>query len=258
MEKFCLKWNDFQTNVSKSFSYLRKDQDFFDVSLISDDEKTVPAHKVVLAASSELFKNILRTADHSKPMIYLSGINQRELTHIMEYIYEGELNIYQNELDAFLDVAQKLKIQGLVGNGPDLETQIHNKEENIGEETLDESSYNDIQDVQFIKPEAINSTGRDVKSRWKSVNTRTLSLPTMPKSSSSIYEEAKKAVDDIVMKTEDGWMCRTCNKTVKQSSQIRKHAETHIDGLSFPCQLCGETFRSRIQLGDHKRSQHRF
>ena len=101
MEKFCLKWNDFQTNVSKSFSSLRKDQDFCDVSLISDDEKTVPAHKVVLAASSEFFKNILRAADHSKPMIYLSGINQRELTHIMEYIYEGELNIYQNELDAF-------------------------------------------------------------------------------------------------------------------------------------------------------------
>ena len=178
MEKFCLKWNDFQTNVSKSFSSLRKDQDFFDVSLISDDEKTVPAHKVVLAASSEFFKNILRTADHSKPMIYLSGINQRELTHIMEYIYEGELNIYQNELDAFLDVAQKLKIQGLVGNGPDLETQNHNKEENIGEETLDEASYNGIQDDQFIKPQAINSTGRDVQSRWKSVNTRTLSLTT--------------------------------------------------------------------------------
>ena len=228
------------------------------MSLISHDEKTVPAHKVVLAASSEFFKNILRTADHTKPMIYLSGINQRELTHIMEYIYEGELNIYQNELDAFLDVAQKLKIQGLVGNGPDLETQNHIKEENIGEETLDEASYNDIQDDQFIKPQAINSTVRDVKSRWKSVNTRTLSLPTMPKSSSSIYEEAKKAVDEIVMKTEEGWMCRTCNKTVKQSSQIRKHAETHIDGLSFPCQLCGETFRSRIQLGDHKRSQHRF
>ena len=256
-----MKWNDFQTNVSKSFSSLRKNQDFFDVSLISDDEQTVPAHKVVLAASSEFFKNILRAVDHSKPVIYLSGINQRELTHIMEYIYEGELNIYQNELDAFLDVAQKLKIQGLVGSGPDLETtENHTKEENIGVETLDEASYNEIQDDHFINPHAdttIKSVQRDGKSRWNSVNTRTLSLPTLPRFSSSIYEEAKKAVDDIVMRTEDGWMCKTCNKTVKQSSQIRKHAETHIDGLSFPCQLCGESFRSRIQLGDHKRFQHR-
>ena len=41
MDKFCLKWNDFQVNASKSFSLLKKDQDFFDVTLISDDDKTI-------------------------------------------------------------------------------------------------------------------------------------------------------------------------------------------------------------------------
>ena len=68
---------------------MKKDQDFFDVTLISDDDKTFAAHKVVLAASSDFFKHILRRADHSKPMIYLSGINQRELTHIIDYIYDN-------------------------------------------------------------------------------------------------------------------------------------------------------------------------
>ena len=115
-----MKWNDFQVNASKSFGLLKQDQDFFDVTLISDDDKSVAAHKVVLAASSDVFKHILRKADHSKPMIYLSGINQRELTHIIDYIYEGEVNVYQNELDDFLDVAQRLKIQGLVGSGPEV------------------------------------------------------------------------------------------------------------------------------------------
>ena len=37
MEKFCLKWNDFQANVSKSFKFLRKENDFYDVTLVSDD-----------------------------------------------------------------------------------------------------------------------------------------------------------------------------------------------------------------------------
>lgn len=256
MEKFCLKWNDFQVNASKSFGLLKQDQDFFDVTLISDDDKSVAAHKVVLAASSDVFKHILRKADHSKPMIYLSGINERELTHIIDYIYEGEVNVYQNELDDFLDVAQRLKIQGLVGSGPELEaeTKKYNKEETISEEYSDGTIPNGIED-QFIKPLENKSRERKDKSVFNPVNTRTLSLTTF--SNSSMYEEAKRAVDEIVMKIEDGWMCKACNKTVKQSSQIRKHAETHIEGLSFPCQLCGDSFRSRIQLSNHKGFHHR-
>ena len=258
MEKFCLKWNDFQVNASKSFSLLKKDQDFFDVTLISDDDKTFAAHKVVLAASSDFFKHILRRADHSKPMIYLSGINQRELTHIMDYIYEGEVNIYQNELDAFLDVAQKLKIQGLVGSGQDLEAETHNyaKGEHISVETNDGTMLNDNDNQeQFIQPPKNNPIQRHKSVINQDQTTTTLSPTTF--SQSSTYEEAKKAVDEIVMKIEDGWMCKTCNKTAKQSSQIRKHAETHIEGLSFPCQLCGDSFRSRINLGHHMQKIHK-
>ena len=110
MEKFCLKWNDFQANVSKTFSTLRKEQYFHDITLLSDDGEAVSAHKVVLAASSEFFKIILRKADHSKPMIYLNGVGFKELNHILDYIYEGEVQLYQDDLDNFLGVAQKLKI----------------------------------------------------------------------------------------------------------------------------------------------------
>ena len=60
MEKFNVKWNDFRKNVSKSFSVLRKEEEFFDVTLISDDEQHIAAHKLVLSASSEFFKNIIR------------------------------------------------------------------------------------------------------------------------------------------------------------------------------------------------------
>ena len=129
MEKFNLKWNDFQENVSKSFSILRKEEDFYDVSLVCDDEKILSAHKVVLSASSDLFKSILRKADHSKPMIFLNGIVSKELNNILDYIYEGEVQLFQDELDDFLSVAEKLRIDGLVG-GNDV-----NKEEGEKEET---------------------------------------------------------------------------------------------------------------------------
>ena len=59
-EKFCLKWNDFHTNVSKSFSIFRNEDYLHDVTLVSDDHKKVSAHKLVLSASSEYFKDIFK------------------------------------------------------------------------------------------------------------------------------------------------------------------------------------------------------
>ena len=94
-EKFCLKWNDFQTNISKSFSKLRNEDDFFDVTLVSDDQKQISAHKVVLSASCGYFKNILKQNKHPNPLLCLEGISSTELKDILDYIYHGEVNVNQ-------------------------------------------------------------------------------------------------------------------------------------------------------------------
>ena len=59
-EKFCLKWNDFHTNVTKKFLSFKGDTDFSDVTLVSEDQKQFTAHKIVLSSCSEYFKNILK------------------------------------------------------------------------------------------------------------------------------------------------------------------------------------------------------
>ena len=54
-EKFCLRWNDFENNISVAFRELREDKDFFDVTLACDDEQ-IQAHKVILSACSPFFE----------------------------------------------------------------------------------------------------------------------------------------------------------------------------------------------------------
>ena len=110
VEKFCLKWNDFQTNVSNTFRKLRTSDHFYDVTLVSDDQQQVSAHKVVLSSSSEYFKNILTSNNHSHPMLCLTGINSNDLKNILDFIYNGELQIYQDHLDNFLDIAQRFQL----------------------------------------------------------------------------------------------------------------------------------------------------
>ena len=113
-EKFNLKWNDFQSNVSKSLNFFRNEDYLHDVTLVSDDQKQVSAHKLVLSACSEYFRNILKTNKHSHPLLCLDGVSNQDLNNILDYMYNGEVQIYQHDLDRFLLVAQRLRLQGLL------------------------------------------------------------------------------------------------------------------------------------------------
>ena len=70
----------------------------------------ISAQKLVLSASSDFFKSILRKNPHSNPLLYLSGVDSTSLGFVLDYTYQGEVQIFQNDLDNFLEVAQKLKI----------------------------------------------------------------------------------------------------------------------------------------------------
>ena len=78
-EKLCLKWNDFQENLNSAFGGLREDTNFTDVTLACADGKQVEAHKVILAASSPFFQNLLRRNKHPNPLIYMRGVKSNDL-----------------------------------------------------------------------------------------------------------------------------------------------------------------------------------
>jgi len=112
-EKFCLKWNDFEQNISLAFRELKDDKDFFDVTLACEDEEQVSAHKVILSACSPFFKNILRKNQHQHPLLYLKGVKYSDLQSVLNFMYHGEVNVAQEELNNFLSIAEELKVKGL-------------------------------------------------------------------------------------------------------------------------------------------------
>jgi len=114
-EKFCLRWNDFETNISVAFRELREEKDFFDVTLACDDSQ-VQAHKVILSACSPFFRNVLRRNPHQHPLLYLKGVKYKELLSVLNFMYMGEVNVAQEELNSFLSVAEDLRVKGLTQN----------------------------------------------------------------------------------------------------------------------------------------------
>jgi len=116
-EKFCLRWNDFESNISSAFREIRDDKDFFDVTLACEDEQ-IQAHKVILAACSQFFRNILRRNTHQHPLLYLKGVRFPDLQAVLNFMYHGEVNVAQEELNSFLAVAEDLRVKGLTQNQP--------------------------------------------------------------------------------------------------------------------------------------------
>jgi len=114
-EKFCLRWNDFESNISSSFSELREEKDFFDVTLSCDDEQ-IQAHKLIISACSPFFRNVLRRNPHQNPLLYLKGVRFTDLQAILNFMYHGEVNVAQEDLNSFLAVAEDLKVKGLTQN----------------------------------------------------------------------------------------------------------------------------------------------
>ena len=116
MEKFCLKWSEFETNIKESFRELREDQNHFDVTLATDDDYQIQAHKIILSAGSQFFCNILTKTKHPSPFLYLKGIKKEELLNVIDFLYNGEANVAQEDLTSFLETAQELQVKGLQNN----------------------------------------------------------------------------------------------------------------------------------------------
>ena len=113
-ECFNLSWRDFETCTSTVFKELLKDELFTDVTLACEDNKQIKAHKVILSSCSSFFKNVFINNPHEHMLIYLKGVKMAELTSIIRFVYLGETEVGQDDLDHFMAAAEGLEIKGLM------------------------------------------------------------------------------------------------------------------------------------------------
>ena len=113
-ESFNLRWDDFEANTRVALKELRDETEFCDVTLVCANGKQVSAHKVILAGGSKFFQQILKQNPHPHPLLYLKGVRYDYLLSILDFVYTGEANINQKEIESFFDVANDLQIKGLI------------------------------------------------------------------------------------------------------------------------------------------------
>ena len=102
---------------------MRDDKDFFDVTLACNGNQ-LQAHKVILSACSPFFRSILKKNPYPHPLLYLKGVQYEEIQSVLTFMYHGEVNVAQEDLNTFLAVAEDLEVKGLTqSNKPETKRQ---------------------------------------------------------------------------------------------------------------------------------------
>ena len=116
---YSLTWQTFADHMQRMMEHLMTSDDFTDVTLISDDKKSMKTHRNILSACSPVFKKILQmeTQSNHHPVIYLRGIQYTELEAMLQFIYLGETRVHEERLSEFISAAKSLEIEDLVKAG---------------------------------------------------------------------------------------------------------------------------------------------
>ena len=249
-EKLCLKWNDFQGNVISSFGQLRGDRDFTDVTLTCEDVQ-FEAHKLILSTCSPFFRTLLKRVNKQQhPLLYMRGMKARDLEAVLDFIYQGETNIFQDDLDGFLLIAEELQLKGLVGGeeGPltaSKDPQMKKAKtllENVNKPQVKETKSDEPNHTQFENSGALVSTG---------IQGKPLGTPI------AIDKEVARMVDEMIVKQENFWTCTVCQFKSRKISHLKEHMETHIEGLEYPCNNCGKIMRTSAAFRIHFKKFHK-
>ena len=262
--KLNIKCNDFQENTSATFGSLREDKDFADVTLACEDGQQVETHRVILAASSPFFQNLLRRNNHPHPLIYMRGVESEVLLAIVDFLYCGEANVYQDNLDPFLAVAEELNLKELTTGQTE---EVHDKTE---------SSHTDQTHLQMNSKTFYNSEKSNLKTEQRQSNSKPISNEqppdeqmnterriAIPNFVSGDLQELDEKVKSMMERSQNlilnnggsrarAKICKVCGKE-GAGIAIRDHIEAnHLEGVCLPCNTCGKEFRSRMILRKHK------
>ena len=283
-EKFNLKWDDFKDNTASAFGSLREEKDFADVTQACEDGHQVDAHKVILAASSPLFQNILKRNKHQHPLIYMRGMKLEELVSVVDFLYYGETNVNEENLNNFLAIAEELKLKGL-GAGKEMVDLNHSENNsklktikpskskstrpyNVNQEKISLVSENSTfkEEDQSIKTTSVfrelDDQTKSIKGKEEDVS-HTMVAVTNQSFSGDLKEldvqiKSMMSVGQTMVKggKQKNYACTVCGKEGAYS-QIKGHIEAnHVDGVSIPCNMCEKTFRSRAAHKWHNANKH--
>ncbi len=117
MQMYNVSWNSFFEHLASYQRLLFEEGMFADVTLITDDKMTFKAHKTVLSGASDMFRELLSLDTAAQPMLFIRGVSHNEMEALLKFIYLGECQLPENQLDHFTQTGLELGVRELIHIG---------------------------------------------------------------------------------------------------------------------------------------------
>ena len=176
---------------------------------------------------------------------------------ILDFLYFGEANVFQEDLDSFLVIAEEIQLKGLTNqSSKDL---IQEQEEPQYAEPIQEdrnlpkklaTPYPDLKHKRNVPITAPTTAAVAI------LNQSSIDLQALDEKVKSMMEKGQKMIPTD-KRQQTSYICKVCGKE-GLCTLIRDHIEAnHLKGICIPCDFCDKTFSSRNTLNNHKSRLHR-
>ena len=272
MESSRVKLNseDHSKNFIRTVGELFQNKVLTDITLVCDDKVTIEAHKVVLSAGSNLFRDFLSNNTHSHPLMFLKGIKHFHLQPLIQFLYHGEATFPQNIINEIVSTAQYLEITEL--------NDTANENQKIDESNM---PFNTPKPEAHSHSEPSSQDGEEMGSTFSEKNINNGMLETLSESamenkimnkivpSEQNYIPSLEAPNELSSEERPTWngkilhnpkRSRRNNSKVWMYGGLEEYEDSTINSESIRCGLCGWTSKfihgSTTGLKRHLKSVH--
>ena len=205
-------------------------QEFSDVTLVTEDCKQISAHKVILSANSDFFRNILTQNPHPHPLVYLKDISHDHLESLVSFIYQGHCDIKKEEVEDFFKAGRHIGIHSLLEVPTERKT-VKDRNSYQGQEN---HNRNEIQDVTKIEPSSnkqniLKENNKNITIDWTNQKTKQ-DLSTKGSIHGLDSDRTEEIISQFAYKNiDDMFVCKKCNSQFSKHGFIRHIMTKHTE-----------------------------
>ena len=268
-EKYSLTWHSYSDHLKSMMKELMMNEDFSDVTLVTEDKKQIKANISILSACSPIFREVLKKEKNSSTIMFLRGIQYSEIESILQFIYLGEATFYEERMDEFLAVAKSLEIKELCNaetNGELLATDSKTKNESLKEHLKVPNNFKK-------KPRGRRRQIVSVNGKYKCEPCQKTfyNRPTLNRHIKSKHDGVKYDCDQCdfraghqsslalhILSKHDGvkYACGQCDSQFTQQGTLKTHIQSKHEGVKYVCDQCDHQATTQSNLTVHVKSKH--
>ena len=240
-EKLNFKLDTYTDHLREMLHALMTSKELSDITLVSEDKKQFKAHKVVLCASSSLFKQFVSNNCCTNPFIFLRGIQSHVIESILQFIYLGETSIPYEQANEFLEVAKSLEIKEIENphNKPLNEVDNHSLEKIKVIENPQNSQPNNAENLSFEPTLEVPISNTEPEHTEEDNCIKNSQINSNPNN-----------------KIQHNKYCVQCDKQFTHKTHFNRHIKSIHEGVKYPCSYCKYKATQKTHLKQHIISSH--